>query len=159
MAQRMRASMTAPERFLWEALRKRQVDGLRFRSQHPLGRFILDFCCPSIRLAIEVDGPDHRPDTDEARDEHLFAYGYTVLRFSNEEVLTDLGSVLARIRAVALRRPARSDRIVAPRIGGQGAMQIPPRIGGQGAMQSPPRIGGQGGEHNDHASPSTRGQR
>ncbi len=107
MAQRLRRGMTAPERILWEALRKRQVNGLRFRAQHALGQFILDFCCPAIRLAIEVDGPDHtaRAEQDKARDAHLATYGYTILRFTNQLVMTDLDTVLARIRESAESAP------------------------------------------------------
>jgi len=55
-AQNLRHSMTGAERVLWRAIRQQQLDGLRFRRQHPVGRYILDFYCPSHRLVIEVDG-------------------------------------------------------------------------------------------------------
>jgi very-short-patch-repair endonuclease len=99
----MREALTPAEAVLWESLRKRRLDGHRFRCQHPVGRFILDFYCPALRLAIEVDGAahDHRGDYDTARTDALAAHGYRILRFRNDEVLTDLPTVLDRIRAVA----------------------------------------------------------
>jgi very-short-patch-repair endonuclease len=102
-AQTMRRNMTPAEARLWEGLRGRQLSGLRFRAQHAVGPFILDFYCPAQRLVIEVDGPVHQGQQDEdcMRTEHLAAYGYRVLRFSNDEVLEDLGSVLLRIAAAS----------------------------------------------------------
>jgi very-short-patch-repair endonuclease len=91
--------MTAAEAKLWAALPRRQLGGLRFRAQHAVGPFILDFYCPARKLVVEVDGPSHdsREEDDRLRSEHLAAYGYRVIRFSNDEVLRQLDSVLARI--------------------------------------------------------------
>lgn len=102
-ASQLREQMTAAEQALWEALRDRKVGGLRFRAQHPVGRFILDFCCPARKLAVELDGSVHenQKEEDAARTAHLRVYGYHVLRFQNEEVLTDLASVTARILCVS----------------------------------------------------------
>jgi very-short-patch-repair endonuclease len=102
-AQKHRRNMTAAERELWTALKNRQLDGLRFRSQHPLSRFIVDFYCAQVRLVVEVDGPVHnkQADYDEARTQHFAAYGYWVARFTNQEVFTDLPMVLAKISQVA----------------------------------------------------------
>lgn len=68
-----------------------------------MGPYILDFCCPDHRLVVEVDGGVHeqQADYDESRTQHLNTYGYRVLRFANEEVLTDLGAVLERILKTA----------------------------------------------------------
>jgi very-short-patch-repair endonuclease len=76
---------------------------LRFRSQHPLGRFIADFYCAQVRLVVEVDGPVHskQAEYDEARTQHFETYGYQVVRFTNQEVLTDLPIVLAKISQLA----------------------------------------------------------
>ena len=103
VARQMRRNMTNAELMLWETLRGKGVRGLRFRRQHPVGTFVLDFYCPAKKLAIEIDGPDHllRVEQDQARDEHLRLYAYRVLRFTNEEVLTDLTRVVSRIAAVA----------------------------------------------------------
>jgi len=102
----LRRNPTPAEKTLWQALRNRQLAGLKFRRQHPLGPFILDFCCPARMLVVEVDGAAHdaQADYDDARTERLQAYGYQVLRFRNQEVLSDLPSVLERIVRVASER-------------------------------------------------------
>jgi very-short-patch-repair endonuclease len=102
-ARRMRRNMTPAEKKLWEALRGKQLGGLKFRAQHPVGPFILDFYCPACRLAVELDGGVHEDQTahDEARTQQLNDYGYNVIRFRNEEVLGDLPSVLERILVAA----------------------------------------------------------
>ena len=88
---------------MWSALRNKQLEGLRFRCQHPVGNFILDFYCPSCKLVVEVDGEIHIHQTeyDEASTAKLAEYGYKVLRFTNEQVMNDLPQVLAEIRRVA----------------------------------------------------------
>jgi very-short-patch-repair endonuclease len=95
--------MTPAESVLWQALRDRRLRGLRFRRQHPLGPFIVDFCCPQCRLIVELDGDVHesQAEYDAARTEQLAAYGYRVIRFRNEAVLNDLSTVLKQIAAVA----------------------------------------------------------
>jgi very-short-patch-repair endonuclease len=95
--------MTEAERVLWTALRYQKARGLRFRRQHPVGRFVLDFFCPSAKLAVELDGSvhDHQVERDEERTRVLEAGGYRVLRFRNEEVFDDLPAVLRRITAAA----------------------------------------------------------
>ena len=102
-ARALRAQMTGAEAALWEALRGKQVGGLRFRAQHPVGRFILDFYCASCRLVVEVDGDSHleRGERDAERSAVLESLGYSVIRFTNAEVEADLGSVLERIRVAA----------------------------------------------------------
>jgi len=95
-ARRLRRNLTHAEALLWSALRRRQLVGLKFRSQHPIGRFIVDFYCPSCKLVIEVDGDIHTQQQayDDARTKQLQSFGYQVLRFTNEEVLSDLQTVL-----------------------------------------------------------------
>ncbi len=102
-ARLLRQILTPAETHLWNALRCRQLAGLKFRSQHPVGQFIVDFYCPSCKLVIEVDGDIHTQQKayDEARTEQLQSFGYRVLRFSNEEVLHDLPTVLAYIIQIA----------------------------------------------------------
>jgi len=109
IAQWMRDNMTEAEARLWEALWGRRLSVLRFRAQHPVGRFILDFYCPSCKLAIEVDGPVHeyQHGRDEDRTTILRTYGYDLIRFSNEEVMTQLPSVLAHILHTARPAPPR----------------------------------------------------
>ena len=100
-ARRLRQNLTPAEALLWSALRGRQVLGLKFRCQHPLDRFILDFYCPAYKLAIEVDGEIHTEQVgyDSARTEQLEEYGYHMLRFSNQEVLENLSSVINEIKS------------------------------------------------------------
>ena len=95
--------MTPAEKRLWTALQNKQLDGLRFRPQHPVGRFILDFYCPACKLVLEIDGDIHdlQPERDQERTEHLTAYGYHVLRFRNETIFDDLPAVLETIRKTA----------------------------------------------------------
>jgi very-short-patch-repair endonuclease len=99
-AKELRCQMTPAESRLWEALRGMQLEGLRFRRQHPVGRFILDFYCPAPKLVVEVDGGIHADskERDDERTAYLNAYGYQVLRIRNEEIETDLAGVLAQIR-------------------------------------------------------------
>ncbi len=98
-----RRAMTPAEYTLWQALRDRRLNGLRFRRQHPLGPFIVDFCCPQRRLIVELDGAvhDNQAEYDATRTEQLAAYGYRVIRFRNEAVLSDRESVLKQIAAAA----------------------------------------------------------
>ncbi len=102
-ARELRWKMTPAEQTLWRALKGRQLGGLRFRAQHPVGSFILDFYCPSHKLVIEVDGAihDRQREQYEHRTKHLEAYGYTVLRFTNDEIMANLASVLERIAEAA----------------------------------------------------------
>ena len=99
----MRGAPTAAEAALWEALRGSTLDGLRFRRQHPVGQFVLDFCCPALKLVVEVDGGihEHQREQDANRDEWLRAYGYTTVRVTNDDVLTSLPAVLTRISSIA----------------------------------------------------------
>jgi very-short-patch-repair endonuclease len=98
-AQRLRKQMTPAEACLWQALRNYQLEGLKFRRQHPLAGFVLDFYCPALRLVIEVDGEIHQQqhEADTARTEKLQHLGCTVLRFSNDDVLANLNTVLTEI--------------------------------------------------------------
>ena len=103
-ARRLRRNMTPAENKLWQALKGKKLGGLKFRAQHPVGPFILDFYCPACKLVVELDGSVHEKqmDYDKARTQQLEDYGYRVIRFRNEEVLSDLPSVLERIREAAL---------------------------------------------------------
>jgi len=93
--------MTPAEVRLWQILRGKRLQGKRFRRQHSIGSWIVDFYCAEERLIIELDGSVHdspqRRDYDSARHEALQAMGYTVLRYENRSVFEDLDSVLAGI--------------------------------------------------------------
>ena len=98
-ARQLRREQTPAERKLWARLRQRQIYGLRFRRQHPIGRFIVDFCCISHKLVIEIDGRTHDAQMayDQARAELLQGQGYKVVRFTNSEVEREMDGVLAEI--------------------------------------------------------------
>jgi very-short-patch-repair endonuclease len=106
-AKGMRREMTAPERRLWHALRARRLDGAKFRRQVVIDRYIADFACriPSM-LVVEVDGATHsdRRRYDARRTAFLEGRGYRVLRFTNDEVMSNLEGVLTVI-AEALTSP------------------------------------------------------
>ncbi len=100
-AKRLRNNMTEAERLLWEALQKNKISGFRFKPQHPISYFVADFYCHSARLVIELDGSVH-DDTDQSvydanRTYMLEELGLRVIRFRNEEVFSDVNSVLVRI--------------------------------------------------------------
>ena len=91
--------MTDAERLLWSKLRKRQVLGSRFRRQHPVGGYIVDFVCIEAKLIIEVDGGQHAEQQgyDDARTDWLSNQGYRVIRFWNHEILTNFEAVMETI--------------------------------------------------------------
>ena len=97
-ARHLRTNMTNAEYRLWHALRRKQVHGLQFRRQHPVGTYTLDFYCPQIGLAVEVDGGQHAEQkrlTDNHRTRWLGEKGIVVVRYWNNDVLTNLEGVLS----------------------------------------------------------------
>jgi very-short-patch-repair endonuclease len=94
----LRKSMTDAERKLWSLLRDRQLDGHKFRRQHPLGSYVLDFACLEQKLVVEVDGGQHaESERDRQRTAWLEAQGWRVIRFWNNDVLSNPESVSARL--------------------------------------------------------------
>ena len=95
-ARTLRRNMTDVEKLLWRFLRDRQLEGYKFRRQHPIGQFIVDFVCLEKKLIIEVDGGQHGKqfEADSKRSDYLKERGYRVLRFWNNEVLVSTESVL-----------------------------------------------------------------
>ena len=91
---------------MWNPLRNKAIDGMRFHHQATLGQYIVDFFCPEARLVIEVDGVTHVDEPkDKIRDQWLQSRGYTVLRFWNNEVMGNLEGVLEIIKATASGHP------------------------------------------------------
>ena len=97
----LRAASTDAEAVLWYHLRDRRLGGIKFRRQHPFGSFIIDFFCRERRFAIELDGGQHFEPVaqryDERRSRFLRGYGITVLRFSNDRVISETDSVVEAI--------------------------------------------------------------
>ena len=100
LAKDMRHNMTEAEERLWSAINKRQINGLKFRRQHPINRYILDFYCYEKQLAIEVDGEVHRKqkDNDNYRDEFLKSIGIRTIRIHNKEIMNNLNAVIEKIK-------------------------------------------------------------
>jgi very-short-patch-repair endonuclease len=115
LCRELRKSMTPAEQLLWECLRDLRLAGLKFRRQHAIGRYIVDFYCHEHRLIIELEGSVHdRPEQaehDKVRKRELEAQGFRVLTFRNEEVLNDPEGVLQRIlEALTPVNPSPSER-------------------------------------------------
>jgi very-short-patch-repair endonuclease len=101
-AREMRSHPTDVERTLWWRLRNRNLGGLKFRRQRPEGPYIADFVRLEAKLIVEVDGAQHQGSVaDRVRTQHLKRIGFDVIRFSNEEVRTDIDAVCARILYIA----------------------------------------------------------
>jgi very-short-patch-repair endonuclease len=101
-AKLLRHNQTRAEHRLWLQLRNKRARDRRFRRQVRLDRYVVDFVCFSLRLIIEVDGPSHEltPGEDAIRTRRLEEQGYRIIRFSNEQVLRELDSVVETIKAV-----------------------------------------------------------
>ncbi len=100
-ARQFRKEPTRSEHILWQALRGKKLDGIKFRRQQPIGTFIVDFYNSAYRLVVEVDGSihDEQVELDHARQEVLEQLGLNVLRVKAEDVEKNLPSVLAAIRS------------------------------------------------------------
>jgi len=98
-ARTLRKNMTLGEVILWQHIRRRQIKGYQFLRQKPIGKYVVDFFCKELMLAIEVDGESHegRQREDEERQEKLKKLGVRFLRFQDSHVKQDLANVLKRI--------------------------------------------------------------
>ncbi len=101
-ARELRKNMTRAERILWEHLKGKQLANLKFRRQHPMGGYIVDFYCHAKKLVIEVDGKYHEDEVqnqkDTFRDSEMERFNIKVLRFTNEEVIAETTRVLKEIK-------------------------------------------------------------
>lgn len=100
-ARELRRMITPAERIVWYELRNRYLSGYKFRRQHPVREFIVDFFCPEKELVVEIDGGIHQQpevrERDENRTAELERLGLTIIRFSNEEVMNDIDEVMRKI--------------------------------------------------------------
>jgi very-short-patch-repair endonuclease len=103
----LRKDSTGPERRLWAAIRGSQLAGLKFRRQHPIGPFVVDFCCLEETLVIELDGKSHidMAEEDRQRQEYIEGQGFRVIRFDNDEVLQNIDGVVMAILKACGRNP------------------------------------------------------
>ncbi len=102
----LRKGQTDAEALLWSRLRNRQLLGLKFRRQHPLGRYFADFACIEIGLVVELDGGQHTEsfviDYDTRRKEEMAGMGFQTLRFWDNDVLKETDAVMEQIREMAI---------------------------------------------------------
>ena len=108
-ARALRRATPPLERELWRLLRSRQLDGLKFRRQVPLGPYVVDFLCLRHRLIVEADGPLHDPIHDAKRDAWLHAQGFRVLRFENSRINSRSWTVIDEIARAIAAPPADPD--------------------------------------------------
>jgi len=120
-ARDMRRTMTRSELDLWQCLSRKQL-GIRFRRQHPIGPYIVDFAAVSIRLVVEVDGGTHADlDRESLRDQELHDRGWRVVHFTNSQIGHDLLGVLEQIKELVGQPAAKKrDRSVPPPRSGGG---------------------------------------
>ncbi|RXQ94378.1 DUF559 domain-containing protein [Ancylomarina salipaludis] len=107
-AKALRNNMTFAELKLWELIRNKQVQGLRFRAQHPIDIFIADFYCHSLKLIIEVDGGIHQSpeqkEYDIGREAEISHWGIKIIRFTNDEIEKEIDGVFNRINKICVDR-------------------------------------------------------
>ncbi len=107
VAKSLRKQSTNTELLLWFHLQAKRLEGLKFRRQQPIGKYIVDFVCFEKKLIIEVDGGQHSEnDNDKERDEWLIKEGFQVLRFWNNDVLSNIAGVLEVIRSNCVKSPS-----------------------------------------------------
>jgi very-short-patch-repair endonuclease len=103
--QLLRRNMPKSETILWSKIRMKQIGGCRFRRQYSVGAYVLDFYCPDLRLAIEIDGESHDKPTakeyDQEREEQIKQLGITIIRFTNSQIETKLEDVVQYIRDIS----------------------------------------------------------
>ncbi len=99
-ASRLRSNMTSAEELLWNKLKGKQVLGLRFRRQHPVSKYIVDFYCHSAKLVIELDGKIHlaKKEQDKERTKEIEELGLLIIRFQNEEVEKKIDEVVVKVK-------------------------------------------------------------
>jgi very-short-patch-repair endonuclease len=104
----LRNAMTKPEIKLWEFLNKSKILGLRFKAQHPIDRFIVDFYCHSLKLVIEIDGEIHNlsenHEYDFGRTFELEKFEIKIIRFTNEQILNNIDHVKKEILKICTER-------------------------------------------------------
>lgn len=107
-AKELRRSMTDAERILWQRLKAKQLNGLKFRRQEQIGRFIVDFICFERGVVVEADGGQHalEREKDEERTQWLNSQGFTVLRFWNNDILTNTDGVMEAILSACMEVPS-----------------------------------------------------
>jgi very-short-patch-repair endonuclease len=105
----LRRYMTKAEVFLWVQLKNKQILGYKFRRQYSVGNFVVDFYCPRLKLALEVDGPSHftkeAREYDKRREEYIKSFGISFLRVTNLDVYKNMEGVIDKIIEIIKKSP------------------------------------------------------
>jgi very-short-patch-repair endonuclease len=108
-AKSLRKKITPAEKLLWENLRNRKLNNIKFRRQHPIERFVADFYCHEKKLVIELDGGIHnvpnQKEYDDGRTAEIEKYNIRIIRFKNEEILNNIKNVLEKIKEIINSSP------------------------------------------------------
>jgi len=122
----LRKNMTFYEKLLWERLKLKQICGVRFRRQHPIDFFIVDFYCHEARLVVEIDGEIHNYQTeyDDGRSAEMERYSIKLIRFTNKEVANNIDYIVKKIENEI------KSRILSPPLGGLGGVPLAKLEGG-----------------------------
>ena len=119
-AKELRQRMTRAEILLWRCIKAHRIEGFGFRRQVPLGNYVADFICHSARVIVELDGESHdfesRRTSDQKRDAWFEREGFTVLRFTNDQVLRELEGVVHVIHETACARRAEPPSLPLPQV-------------------------------------------
>ncbi len=134
-AKQLRLSMTRAETLLWRYLKAHRIDGLGFRRPVPFRNYVADFACLSAKLIVELDGESHdfpeRQKADQDRDGFFRSEGFEVVRFTNEQVMSNLEGVVEMIRQTAASRMC----------GSPPSLALPHKGGGNGTTETTGRSG------------------
>lgn len=108
LASELRKNITKAEKLVWEKVRKKQILGLRFRRQHPIDKYIVDFYCHPARLVVEIDGDIHlkpvNKELDKIRTKDLINLDLIVIQFTNKQVFENLNEVVNAITSVIVKK-------------------------------------------------------
>lgn len=149
----LRRKMMEAELLLWKRLRGRQLQGLKFRRQHPFDDFVLDFVCLEAKLIIEVDGGQHNESGEDAlRDQRLEQAGFRVMRFWNNQVLNEIESIVEAIWLELEKMTASCRTHPHPDLPPEGEGRIASPLEEEGTIAPPPSRGRMGGGWGDSLS-------
>ena len=111
-ARALKANSTEAEELLWQKLKAKRFHGLKFRRQHPINKFVVDFYCNELKLVIEVDGGIHLKEDIRERDierENIISeFGLTIVRYTNEEIMDNIICVLIKLETYIKKQPSLS---------------------------------------------------
>lgn len=113
LARNLRKNTTPQEYKLWQLLRNKQFNGIKFIRQYPIGSYIADFCCRKLKIVIEIDGGQHNNtndiEYDNKRTKYLSEKGYKVIRFWNNEIDDNIDGIYEKLLEIIVSKPSPKD--------------------------------------------------